>query len=48
MRKFENREWVTELAKVRFQVFMAAGTQMAVFWIVAPCSLVEVYLYLLP
>jgi hypothetical protein len=29
--------------QVRFQVLMAATVQMIVFWIVAPCSLVEVY-----
>jgi hypothetical protein len=28
---------------VRFQVLTAASTKMAVFWDVAPCSLVEVY-----
>jgi hypothetical protein len=28
---------------VRFQVLTAASTKMAVFWVVAPCSLVEVY-----
>jgi hypothetical protein len=27
---------------VRFQVLTAAGMKMAVFWVVAPCSLVEV------
>jgi hypothetical protein len=28
---------------VRFQVLTAASMKMAVFWFVAPCSLVEVY-----
>jgi hypothetical protein len=28
---------------VTFQVLTAAGMNMAVFWVVAPCSLVEVY-----
>jgi hypothetical protein len=28
---------------VRFQVLTAADMKMAVFWVVAPCSLVEVY-----
>jgi hypothetical protein len=29
--------------RVRFQVLIAASVKMAVFWVVAPCSLVEVY-----
>jgi hypothetical protein len=28
---------------VRFEVLTAASTKMAVFWVAAPCSLVEVY-----
>jgi hypothetical protein len=28
---------------VRFEVLTAASMQMAVVWVVAPCSLVEVY-----
>jgi hypothetical protein len=28
---------------VRFEVLTAVSTKMAVFWVVAPCSLVEVY-----
>jgi hypothetical protein len=28
---------------VRFEVLTAVGTKMAVFWVVAPCSLVEIY-----
>jgi hypothetical protein len=28
---------------MRFQVLMAASMEMAVFWVVAPCNLVEVY-----
>jgi hypothetical protein len=31
------------ICRVRFQVLMAASIKMAVFWVVAPCSLVEVY-----
>jgi hypothetical protein len=27
----------------RFEVLTAVSTKMAVFWVVAPCSLVEVY-----
>jgi hypothetical protein len=33
--------------EVRFQVLTAASIKMAVFWVVAPCSLVEVYQRLL-
>jgi hypothetical protein len=29
--------------KVGFEILTAASTKMAVFWVVAPCSLVEVY-----
>jgi hypothetical protein len=32
--------------KVRFQVLTAVTMKMAVFWVVAPCSLVEVYIAL--
>jgi hypothetical protein len=28
---------------VRFEVLMVANMKMTVFWVVAPCSLVEVY-----
>jgi hypothetical protein len=28
---------------VGFEVFMAVGMKMAVFWVLAPCSLVEIY-----
>jgi hypothetical protein len=28
---------------VRYQVYLAAGLKMAVFWVVAPCSMVEVH-----
>jgi hypothetical protein len=28
---------------VAFEVLTAVGTKMAVLWVVAPCSLVEVY-----
>jgi hypothetical protein len=31
------------LLHVGFEVLTAVSTKMAVFWIVAPCSLVEVY-----
>jgi hypothetical protein len=34
---FVNRE------PVRFQVLTVVNMKMAVFWVVAPCSLVEVY-----
>jgi hypothetical protein len=33
----------TNVKYVRFEVLMVATMQMAVFWVVAPCSLVEVY-----
>jgi hypothetical protein len=29
--------------KVGFEVLKAVGTKMAVFWVVAPCSMVEIY-----
>jgi hypothetical protein len=29
--------------QVGFEVLMAVSTKMAVFWVVVPCSLVEVY-----
>jgi hypothetical protein len=29
--------------QLRFQVLTAASMKMAVFWVVAPCSLIEVY-----
>jgi hypothetical protein len=29
--------------RVGFEVLTAVGTKMAVFWVVAPCSLVEIY-----
>jgi hypothetical protein len=32
------------VSQLRFQVLMAASMKMAVFRVVAPCSLVEVYL----
>jgi hypothetical protein len=31
------------LSLVGFEVLTAVSTKMAVFWVVAPCSLVEVY-----
>jgi hypothetical protein len=31
------------LEPVGFEVLTAVSTKMAVFWVVAPCSLVEVY-----
>jgi hypothetical protein len=31
------------VTSVRFQVLKAASMKMAVFWVVSPCSLVEVY-----
>jgi hypothetical protein len=30
-------------AELRFEVLTAASIKMAVFWVVAPCSLVEIY-----
>jgi hypothetical protein len=38
--------WLTllkELIAVGFEVLTAVSMKMAVFWVVAPCSLVEVY-----
>jgi hypothetical protein len=35
--------WGNLMGKVRFEVLKAVSTKMAVFWVVAPCSLVEVY-----
>jgi hypothetical protein len=32
-----------ELGRMRFQVLMAISMKLAVFWVVSPCSLVEVY-----
>jgi hypothetical protein len=32
-----------QVPPVRFQVLTKASTKMAVFWVVAPCSLVDVY-----
>jgi hypothetical protein len=31
------------IVQVRFQVVTAASMKMAVFWVAAPCSLVDVY-----
>jgi hypothetical protein len=31
------------ISQVRFQVLKAGSMKMTVFWVVAPCSLVEVY-----
>jgi hypothetical protein len=39
---FQNVIELTVLC-VRFQVLTAASMTMPVFWVVAPCSLVEVY-----
>jgi hypothetical protein len=38
-------EWmaIAHLEKVKFKVLTAAGMKMAVLWVVAPCSLVEIY-----
>jgi hypothetical protein len=33
----------TERVKVGFEVLTAVSMKIAVFWVVAPCSLVEVY-----
>jgi hypothetical protein len=35
----------TTLSKVGFEVLTAVGTKMAVFWVIAPCSLEEVNFY---
>jgi hypothetical protein len=32
-----------KITRVGFEVLTAVSTKMAVFWVVAPCSLVEVY-----
>jgi hypothetical protein len=34
---------VVTVLKLGFEVFTAVSMKMAVFWVVAPCSLVEVY-----
>jgi hypothetical protein len=34
---------VSKVMNMRFQVLTAVSMKMAVFWVVAPCSLVEVY-----
>jgi hypothetical protein len=39
---FGNWIW-TELVSVGFEVLMAVSTKMAVFWVVVPYCLVEVY-----
>jgi hypothetical protein len=36
---------VENLPLIRFEVLTAVSTKMAVFWVVAPCSLVKVYLW---
>jgi hypothetical protein len=36
-------ELTMERVKDGFEVLTAVSTKMAVFWVVAPCSLVEVY-----
>jgi hypothetical protein len=33
----------SKLYEIGFAVLTAVSTKMAVFWVVAPCSLVEVY-----
>jgi hypothetical protein len=33
----------TSITVVRFQVLTAASMKMAVFWVLVPCSLVELY-----
>jgi hypothetical protein len=35
--------YVIKISIVRFQVLTAASMKIAVFWVVVPCSLVEVY-----
>jgi hypothetical protein len=39
---FKSRSWKIQI-EVRFEVLTAVSTKMVVFWVVAPCSLVEVY-----
>jgi hypothetical protein len=45
----DSRSWSVQPAgcslfmNVVFEVLTAVNTQMAVFWVVAPCSLVELY-----
>jgi hypothetical protein len=34
---------MVKLFLVGFDVLTAVGTKMAVFWVVAPCSLVKIY-----
>jgi hypothetical protein len=34
---------IISIIKVGFEVLTAVGMKMAIFWVVAPCSLVEVY-----
>jgi hypothetical protein len=31
------------ITQIRFEVLAAVSMKMAVFWVVAPCSLVEIY-----
>jgi hypothetical protein len=43
---FPSLAWESTFMKsflIGFEVFTAASTKMAVFWVVAPCSLVEVH-----
>jgi hypothetical protein len=35
--------WLNAISIVGFEVLTAVSTKMAVFWVVEPCSLVEVY-----
>jgi hypothetical protein len=39
----DSRSKKNGIKMMRFQVLMAASMKMTVFWVVAPCSLVEVY-----
>jgi hypothetical protein len=38
-----NKSYVEEIRLLGFEVLTAVSMKIAVFWVVAPCSLVEVY-----
>jgi hypothetical protein len=37
------QSFIIGISIVGFEVLMAVGTKMAVFWVLVPCSLVEIY-----
>jgi hypothetical protein len=41
--KMKNGKRTKKIKGAGFEVLTAVSTKMAVFWVVAPCSLVEVY-----